>query len=262
MDIENLIRKIESNCLDEAIEIIEEIGLNKNNEAVPHLIKILKNTLDGNLRNATALALSDIGDSRAVPPIIEMLKDPKTLGNRGTLLYALEPFDYTNHIELLVEFLCTGNFEVSRNSYILMESLSKDILPETIERCISKIKDSIEESKDRVDFLSEALDMLIQKKCQKINGDNMIDKTPKVFKFSEDNILKMLTEYIAEKIGIEEFSAKAILLGTSGEDLRYVSIIADASLDLEQSDLINIDNNYSFSDAIHNCENFNDSAAE
>ena len=43
------------------------------------------------------------------------------------LLYALEPLDYTKHIELLIDFIIQGNFEVSRQSLLLIESISSHL---------------------------------------------------------------------------------------------------------------------------------------
>ena len=161
MELNILEEKIKNNKIDEAICIIEEIGEKKYKEAVPFLIRQLESTNNHLLRNTIAMALSDIGDSEAVKPIINMLKQPKTIGYRGTLLAALEPFDYSSYIEMLVDFLYEGNFEVSRKSFILIESIVKKIPDEIRQKCITKIKNEIENLQDKIDFLSESLDVLI-----------------------------------------------------------------------------------------------------
>ena len=161
MNLSILEKNIENNNIDEAKSIIKNIGRNKYTEAVPLLIKYLMSTDNSILRNTIAMALSDIGSTEAVEPIINMIKHPKTIGNRGTLLYALEPFDYSAYIELLVELLNEDNFEVSRQSLTLIKSIAKDISEEIRQRCITKIKNEIENLQDKIDFLSESLDVLI-----------------------------------------------------------------------------------------------------
>ena len=157
MLITKLIEKITINNIDEALCLIEEIGENKLNEAVPYLIKQLESTENHLLRNAIALALSDIGNQDAVEPIINMLRHPRTKGYRGTLLAALEPFDYSAHIDMLVDFLIEGNFEVSRMSLLLIELLIEKVPDEKKKEYIEKIRDEMESLEDKIEFLSEAI---------------------------------------------------------------------------------------------------------
>lgn len=119
MLIFKLKEEISENNIDAAISIIEEIGEKRLNEAVLYLIEQLQTTDNHLLRNSIAIALSDIGNQDAVEPIINVLKDLKTIGYRGTLLASLEPFNYSSHVDFLFGFLMEGNFEVSRILYNL-----------------------------------------------------------------------------------------------------------------------------------------------
>lgn len=159
MLITKLKEKISINSIDEAICLIEEIGEKKLNEAVQYLIEQLESTENPLLRNAIALALSDIGNPEAVQPIINMLKHPKTKGYRGTLLAALEPFDYSAHIDMLIDFLVDGNFEVSRKSLLLLEQIIENVSDEKKKEYIEKLSDEIENLEDKIELLSEAIDI-------------------------------------------------------------------------------------------------------
>lgn len=159
MDITELKEKIVANKIDEAICIVKQIARKKYKEAVPFLIEQLETTDNHLFRNAIATALSDIGSQEAVEPIIRMLKHPKTNGYRGTLLAALEPFDYSAYLDMLVEFLCEGNFEVSRKSLILIESIVEGIPDDIKQKCIIKIKKKTDNLQDRIDFLVESLEV-------------------------------------------------------------------------------------------------------
>lgn len=69
----------------------------------------------------------------------------------------------------------------------------------------------------------------------------------KTFKFNEDDILEILTEYLAEENGFETFQSRAILLGTPGKDLRLISVIVDLENDdISKLDLEDIDNKIKF----------------
>lgn len=162
MNLLDLEEKINNDEIDEAICIVEQIAERKFEKAVPFLIEQLESTDNHLLRNAIAIALSDIGSEEAVEPIIRMLKHPKTKGFRGTLLAALEPFDYSTYWDTLVDFMCEGNFEVSRKSLILIESIAKDMSVETRQKCIVKIRAEIDKLQDKVDFLTESLDVFTE----------------------------------------------------------------------------------------------------
>ncbi|MGO4185806.1 hypothetical protein AB4Z17_32230 [Paenibacillus sp. TAF43_2] len=69
----------------------------------------------------------------------------------------------------------------------------------------------------------------------------------KTFKFNEDDILEILTEYLAEENGFETFQSRAILLGRPGKDLRLISVIVDLEDDdISKLDLEDIDNKIEF----------------
>ncbi|MGG2028024.1 HEAT repeat domain-containing protein [Gottfriedia sp. S16(2024)] len=117
MVLDHISKVINSENVEEAEKILEEIVKNKQENCIHLLIDCLKVTGNHRIRNAIAIALSDIGNEIAIEPLFEMINDPKTLGYRGTLFYALKPFDCTAHLKTLVQHLLTGNFEVQANSF-------------------------------------------------------------------------------------------------------------------------------------------------
>jgi HEAT repeat protein len=160
MDINSLRLILENDKFDEAEVILEEIGNSKNKEAIPLLVEYLKSTENVLLRNSIALALSDIGNVEAVQPLIDVINDPKTLGNRGTLLYALEPFDCSAHLETLIYHLITGNFEVQAQAYQLIESINGKISDEILFECILRVKEELNEIERQQEILSDTLETL------------------------------------------------------------------------------------------------------
>jgi len=47
------------------------------------------------------------------------------------------------------------------------------------------------------------------------------------FKYDEDDILEILTEYLAEENGFGTFASRAKIIGESGKDLRLIAIIGE-----------------------------------
>ncbi|MFC5529789.1 hypothetical protein [Cohnella yongneupensis] len=62
------------------------------------------------------------------------------------------------------------------------------------------------------------------------------------FKFNSDDILEILTEYLAEKHGFGTFQSKAILLGDQSNGIRMVAIIGELEDDeIMKTDLEELD---------------------
>lgn len=160
MDISSLRVTMENENVEEAEIILEEIGRSKTAEAIPLLIQYLKSTENALLRNSIALSLRDIGSEEAVQPLIDTINDPKTIGYRGTLLYALKPFNCSAHLETLIYHLITGNFEVQAQAYELIDAMDDVISDETLLSCIIKVKEELNELERQQDILSEVLEKL------------------------------------------------------------------------------------------------------
>lgn len=74
------------------------------------------------------------------------------------------PFDYSEHIEMLVDFLIQGNYEVRHKARILIEAINKDIPNGVLLNCIMRVKREVDELAEKHDFLSESLDGLFKLK--------------------------------------------------------------------------------------------------
>ena len=90
-------------------------------EALPHLRRLLAETQSASARNRVALVLRELKDAESVPILIQLLTDPRTEGHRGTLVWALAPFNYLEHIELLVDLLIADGWEASQMALLLLE---------------------------------------------------------------------------------------------------------------------------------------------
>ncbi|MMZ55167.1 hypothetical protein D1872_170110 [compost metagenome] len=151
---------IESGDLKEAVKIIEDVGEKLDHTFTPILLRYLVTTDSVLLRNVIAITLADLGDSEAVLPLIDLLKNPKTKGNRGTLLYALEFFDVSTYIVMLVDLL-DDTFEASRQSYQLISTVQDKISEAQKDICRQMIRRKLTDHKNKYkrDFLLESLEL-------------------------------------------------------------------------------------------------------
>ncbi|AZH28602.1 MULTISPECIES: HEAT repeat domain-containing protein [Paenibacillus] len=160
MDKFRLEEVIESGDLKEAIRIIEDVGEKLDHTFTPILLSYLATTDSALLRNVIAITLADLGDSEAVLPLIDLLRSPKTKGNRGTLLYALEFFDVSTHVVVLVDLL-DDTFEASRQSYQLISTVQDKISEAQKGLCRQMIRRKLGDHKNKYkrDFLLESLEL-------------------------------------------------------------------------------------------------------
>lgn len=111
-------------------------------------------------RNEIALVLSDLRYSKAVSNIIKLIKDPKTLGNRGTLLYALEGLEYVEYLEDIIDLLDAEHFEIRAQSYILLQKAIDILSKEKRHQYHEKLTKKLEDAYKKLEFLEDAIDMI------------------------------------------------------------------------------------------------------
>jgi HEAT repeats len=162
MLLDNLKKELNTDNLEKSLDTIEKIGSMQDHSTVPTLINYLVSTDNNVVRDALAIALADIGDYQAIEPLIRLLKNPKTIKSRGNLLYALESFNCSNYAELITELLFEDNFEVSRQAFILLETQMFHISKDVKTKCIKRIKQELRETPDKVQFLTEAIDLFLE----------------------------------------------------------------------------------------------------
>jgi HEAT repeat protein len=117
------------------------------------LIEQLKSS-DGMTRNRAALELMDAGDQSACQPLVAAICDPANEDNRGTLVYALGAFDCSTYIDLMVDLVIGGNYEVASCAFNIIEDT---VLP--IEKKILVVEklSKIDVAKLRYEHSSEAI---------------------------------------------------------------------------------------------------------
>jgi HEAT repeat protein len=154
---------MEINDIGKAKKLLTEMSAEPNYDAVPVLIKHITETENPEMRDALAIALRDIGSEEAVAPLIDLINDPKTIGNRGTLLYALEPFDCTEHLEAIVHQFLTGNFEVQAEAYQRIEAMNRKVPPETLLKSMKQVKEQLNEMERQQELHRDVLEFLFEK---------------------------------------------------------------------------------------------------
>ncbi|WIM97400.1 HEAT repeat domain-containing protein [Actinoplanes oblitus] len=140
LTVPELIERLAAEDTDTVVEAADEIGRRRATEAAPRLLELLRLTPEATIRNATALALSDMEMPEAFDSIAELLRDPSTEGHRGTLLYALDPYDCLPILELLIDLALTGGYEVRMSALGLISGIEGDIDEEIWDRVRARLE--------------------------------------------------------------------------------------------------------------------------
>lgn len=119
--------QLESGDIDKVELALSSIVSEGNKEAIPYLLQTLRSTEDADIRNAIALALSDLQAHEAVAALLEIIKNPKHKGFTGTLLYALQNLDCKDYFLDFIHILGEGTFENSEMALGLIEKYADDV---------------------------------------------------------------------------------------------------------------------------------------
>jgi hypothetical protein len=157
---EELLSIIEKNDENNLIKASKELLLRNVVGVQDRLLDILKNTQNNVIRNELALLLSDAKNPKLFEVIVDLLKNSKTSNSRGTLLYALGGYNCSSILSLLVDFVISGNFEVSNQAYNLITEINSNIQESVWTECKNKIENALRNNASKnMELLKELLNI-------------------------------------------------------------------------------------------------------
>jgi HEAT repeat protein len=145
--LEDLISRLRSTP-KESVAAAHALGDLGDKRAVDPLLTLIKETDNAAVRDAAAVALRDIGDARALTSILQLVSDPRTEGHRGTLVYALGGFDCAGIVPQLVQLVIGGNFEVSREAFNAIESIEGTVDEKDWNSSLAALRDALPKADD------------------------------------------------------------------------------------------------------------------
>lgn len=146
MEIEKVNDYIENYKISKLVEYVQQKQEPTQEEIKSYLLKQLKTCLDHQRRDVLAITLGDLQYQAARDVLIDLIFKPELSMHRGSLVYALEHFDCSEHYQKLVPLLFTqGNFEVRMNMYGVMESMFPRLNEQEKKWCMDYVEKRIEE---------------------------------------------------------------------------------------------------------------------
>ena len=121
--VEKLVAQLAGTDPDAACNAALELGDRREYGAVPTMLEILGATADAGVRNGIAYALSAMRIPETFEVIVDLLQQDRTHGARGTLLYALRPFDCAPILPLLVHLVVEDTWEAAREAAYLISEI-------------------------------------------------------------------------------------------------------------------------------------------
>lgn len=153
-----LLRQLDSNDPDVVAAAACELGSRHEASATPQLLERLRTTDNSLIRNAAALALSDMKEPQAFNVLVTLLRDERTRKSRGTLLHALGAYDCSPLLPLLVDLVIDGNFEVSRQAFSLIQGIETEIDEREWRACTTRLREAwAAASSERPPLIAELL---------------------------------------------------------------------------------------------------------
>jgi hypothetical protein len=106
-------------------------------------LDVLRTTEDGELRDRTAVSLSDQRVPELFDVLVDLLTDDRTLHRRSTLLYALAPYDCAPILPLLIDLVIDGTFEERAHATELIDGVHTQLDLATWRRCASRLEAAV-----------------------------------------------------------------------------------------------------------------------
>ncbi len=135
-----LLQALDSSDPDVVADAAGKLALCQEASAAPRLLELLRTTDNPVIRNAAALALSDLKEPQAFLVLVDLLRDERTGKSRGTLLYALGAYDCSSILPLLVDLVIDGNFEVSRQALGLIQGIETELDEQKWSACTVRLR--------------------------------------------------------------------------------------------------------------------------
>ncbi len=146
MVIEKVNDYIENYEISKLVEYVQQKQEPVQEEIKSYLLNQLETCSDHRRRDVLAIALGDLHYQAARDVLIDLIFMPELNMHRGSLVYALERFDCSEHYQKLVPLLFTqGNFEVRMNMYGVMESMFPRLNEQEKKWCMDYVEKQMEE---------------------------------------------------------------------------------------------------------------------
>jgi len=121
MKTKNLIDDLSSNNWEKALKASDELSKYHSEDIFKQLITVLNKAQTQNTVNATALALREIKNNKAVVFLMKALDNTINKNNKSTILYALENLDCSKYFfKIFTLFVSSKSFDVKLSAYTIL----------------------------------------------------------------------------------------------------------------------------------------------
>ena len=134
-----------------AVRAARSLGALRDVGSAPALVELMVSTADPRVRDAAAIALADMRAPDAKHHIVALLRDEKTVGSRGSLLYALqEGFDFSDEAPMLAVLSAQDNMEVRASATQMLLAVASDLEASTLDDVTATLQRAKQGASDEV----------------------------------------------------------------------------------------------------------------
>ncbi len=147
------------------IENIEKLRAKGNINDLPSILDYLTNASNTEVEKALYNFIFDIKDPKAVEPIIAAIQNDKYQSIQKKLIELCwqSSLKFAQHINIFVDLLITGSFEIAFEALTVIENMEEALDPKSKETEMVKLKSAISTvAEDRKAWLHEAFHIIEQ----------------------------------------------------------------------------------------------------
>lgn len=136
--ISELVDDLQSDDWEIAEEASEVLVARGGTDVVDSLIPLLRSTVI-RVRYWAAHVLREIGDDRAVEPLVNAINVPENRNYSGSLVYALQTLDCRHYFLFLFDLAIEGDFEVRSLVLMILEEQEFELTPTILAEATNKL---------------------------------------------------------------------------------------------------------------------------
>ena len=137
--VNDLFKQLENGDWNQKIEASDFLVTRSSSRVISSLIALLESK-DGDVRNAAALALREIGDNSAVAPLFQAIKNPAHKRDNSTLVYALECLDCSRFFLEIFALTLSPYWDVHISAMTILHEQKFHIKDADIRRATAMLK--------------------------------------------------------------------------------------------------------------------------
>lgn len=163
MEDKEIIKKLKSSEDKIVLNVLKYITKNGSKDILIQLIDLLKTTTNTLIRDEIINILENLKDQSCAPILVDSIKNPRYFDELSILVSACwkNSVNFENYLDIFTDIFIQSDFQLAFDALTVIDNF-EDVTENSIDICLVKLENSIEDFKDDKKTLCYELINIIQ----------------------------------------------------------------------------------------------------